>query len=73
MRNAGLETTDWFHIGNGVYQGCILSPCLFNLYAEFFMRNAGLDEAQSGIKIAWRDINNLIYADDITLTSESKE
>ena len=66
-------TTDSFQIRKREHQGCILSPCLFNLYAEFFMRNAGLDEAQSGIKIAWRDINNLIYADDITLTSESKE
>ena len=57
-------TTDWFQIGKGVCQGCILSPCLFNLYAEYFMRNAGLDEAQAGIKIAGRNINNLRYADD---------
>ena len=57
-------TTDWFQIGKGVHQGCILSPCLFNLYAEFIMRNAGLEEAQAGIKIAGRNINNLRYADD---------
>ena len=60
-------TTDWFQIGKGVHQGYILSPCLFNLYAEYIMRNAGLDEAQAGIKIAWRNINNLKYADDTTL------
>ena len=66
-------TTDWFQIGKRVYQGCILSPCLFNLYAEDIMRNAGLDEAQAGIKIAGRNINNLIYADDTTLMAESKE
>ena len=60
-------TTDWFQIGKGVPQGCILSPCLFNLYAEYIMRNAGLDEAQAGIKIAGRNINNLRYADDTTL------
>ena len=66
-------TTDWFQIGKGVRQGCILSPCLFNLYAEYIMRNAGLGEAQAGIKIAWRNINNLRYADDITLMAESKE
>ena len=67
----GHETTDWFQIGKGVCQGCILSPCLFNLYAEYIMRNAGLDEAQAGIKIARR--NNLRYADDTTLMAESKE
>ena len=60
-------TTDWFQIGKGVRQGCILSPCLFNLYAEYIMRNAGLGEAQAGIKIAGRNINNLRYADDTTL------
>ena len=69
----GYETTDWFQIGKGVHQGCILSPCLFNLYTEYIMRNAGLDEAQAGIKIARRSINNLRFADDITLMSESKE
>ena len=63
----GHGTTDWFHIGKGVCQGCILSPCLFNLYAEYIMRNAGLDEAQAGIKIAGRNINNLRYTDDTTL------
>ena len=66
-------TKDWFHIGKEVCQGCILSPCLFNLYAEYIMRNAGLDEAQAGIKIAGRNINNLRYADDTTLMAESKE
>ena len=66
-------TTDWFQIGKGVRQGCILSPCLFNLYAEYIMRNAGLDEAQAGIKIAGRSINNLRYADDTTLMAESEE
>ena len=66
-------TTDWFQIGNGVRQGCILSPCLFNLYAEYIMRTAGLDEAQAGIKIAGRNINNLRYADDTTLKAESEE
>ena len=66
-------TTDWFQIGKGRRQGCILSPCLFNFYAEYIMRNAGLDEAQTGIKIAGRNINNLRYADDITLMAESKE
>ena len=66
-------TTDWFQTGKAVSQGCILSPCLFNLYAEYIMRNAGLDEAQAGIKIAGRNINNLIYADDTTLMAESKE
>jgi len=69
----GLGTTDWFQIGKGVHQGCILSPWLFNLYAEYIMRNAGLDEAQAGIKIARRNINNLRYADDTTLVVESKE
>ena len=66
-------TTDWFKIGKGIRQGCILSPCLFNLYAEYFMRNAGLDEAQAGIKIAGRNINNLRYANDTTLMAESEE
>ena len=66
-------TTDWFQIGKGVRQGCILAPCLFNLYAEYIMRNAGLEEAQGGIKIAGRNINNLRYADDTTLTAESEE
>ena len=65
--------TDWFQIGKGVRQGCILSPCLFNLYAEYSMRNAGLDEPQAGIQIAGRTINNLRYADDITLMGERKE
>ena len=65
------ETMDWFQIGKEVRQGCIFSPCLLNLYAEHIMRNAGLDEAQAGIKIARRIINNLRYADDITLTAES--
>ena len=69
----GHGTTDWFQIGKGVCQGCILSPCLFNLYAEYIMLNAGLDEAQTGIKIARRNINNLRYADDTTLMTESKE
>ena len=64
---------NWFHIGKGVCQGCILSPCLFNLRAEYIMQNAGLDEAQAGIKIAERNINNLRYADDTTLMAESKE
>ena len=83
LRNlyAGLEatvrtghgTTDWFQIGKGVCQGCILSPCLFNLYAGYIMQNAGLDEAQAGIKIAGRSINNLRYADDTTLMAESEE
>ena len=63
----GHGTTDWFQIGKGVSQGCILSPCLFNLYAEYIMRNAGLGEAQAGIKIAGRNISNLRYADDTTL------
>ena len=69
----GHGTRDWFQIGKGVHQSCILSPCLFNLYAEYIMRNAGLDEAQAGIKIAGRNINNLRYADDTTLMAESKE
>ena len=69
----GHGTTDWFQIEKGVCQGCILSPCLFNLYAEYIMRNAGLEEAQAGIKIAGRNINNLRYADDITLMAESEE
>ena len=66
-------TTDWFQIGKGVRQGCILSPCLFNLYAEYITRNAGLDEAQAGIKIVGRNINNLRYADGATLMAESEE
>ena len=69
----GNGTTDQFQIGKGVHQGCILSSCLFNLYAEYTMQNAGLDEAQAGIKIAERNINNLRYADDTTLMAESKE
>ena len=83
MRNlyAGQEATvrtrhgktDWFQVGKGVHQGCILSPCLFNFYAEDIMRNAGLEEAQAGIKIARRNINNLRYADDSTLMAESEE
>ena len=83
LRNlyAGLEATvrtghgtiDWFQIGKGVRQGCILSPCLFNLYAEYIMRNAGLEEAQAGIKIAGRNINNLRYANSTTVLAESEE
>ena len=69
----GHGTTDWFQIWKGIRQSCILSLCLFNLYAEYIMRNAGLDEAQAGIKIAGRNINNLRYADDTTLMAESKE
>ena len=69
----GHETTDWFQTGKGVIQGCILSPCLFNFYEEYIMRNADLDEAQAGIKIAGRNINNLRYADDIALMAESEE
>ena len=69
----GHETIDLFQIGKGVHQGCILSPCLFNFYAEYIMRNAGLDEAQAGIKIARRNINNLRYADDTSLMAESEE
>ena len=69
----GHGTTDWFQIGKGVLQGFILSPCLFNLYAEYIMRNPGLEETQAGIKISGRNINNLRYADDTTLTAESEE
>ena len=69
----GHGTTDWLQIGKGVRQGCILSPCLFNFYAEYIMRNAGLEEAQTGIKIAGRNTNNLRYADDTTLMAESEE
>jgi len=69
----GHGTTDWFQIGKGVYQGYILSPYLFNLYAEYIMRNAGLEEAQAGMKISVRNINNLRYADDTTLMAESEE
>ena len=69
----GHGTTDWFKIGKGVHQGCILSPCLLNLYSEYIMQNAGLDKAQAGIKIAWRNINNLRYANDTTLMAESEE
>ena len=69
----GHGTTDWVQIGKGVRQGCILSPCLFNLYAEYILRNTGLEEAQAGIKIARRNINNLRYADDTTLVAESEE
>ena len=69
----GRGTTDWFQIGKGVLQSCMLSPCLFNLYAEYIMRNAGLEETQAGFKIAGRNINNLRYADDTTLMAESKE
>ena len=69
----GHGTTDWFQIGKGVRQGCILSPCLFNLYAEYIMRNDVLEEAQAGIKIAGRNINSLLYADDTTLMAESEE
>ena len=69
----GHETTNWFQIGKGVRQGCILSSCLFNVYAEYIMRNAGLDEAQAQVKIVVRNINNFRYADDTTLTAESEE
>ena len=69
----GHGTTDWFQIGKGVFQGCILSPCLFHLYAEYIMQNAGLDKSQAGIKIARRNINNFRYADDTTLMAESEE
>ena len=69
----GHGTTDWFQIGKGVHQGYILSPCLFNVYAEYIMRNSGLEEAQAGIKIAGRNINNFRYANDTTLMAESKE
>ena len=67
------EQTDWFQIGKGVHQGCILSACLFNLNAEYIMRNSGLEEAQAGMKIAGRNVNNLTYADDTTLMAESEE
>ena len=73
IARTGRGTTDWFQIGKGVCQGCILSPCLFNLYAEYITRNAGLEEAQTGIKIARRNINNLIYADDTTIMAETEE
>ena len=69
----GHETMDWFQIGEGIHQGCIMSPCLFNLYAEYIMRNGGLEEAQAGIKIAGRNTNNFKYADDTTFTAESEE
>ena len=69
----GHGILDWFQIGKRVHQGCILSPCLFNFYAEYIMRNTGLEDAQAGIKIARRNIHNLIYADDTTLMTESKE
>ena len=69
----GHGTTDWFQIGKGVHQGCNLSPCLFNVYPEYIMRNAGLEEAQAGIKVAGRNINNFRYADDTTLMAESEE
>ena len=69
----GHGTTDWFQIGKGLRQGCILSPCLFNFYAEYIMRNAGLEETQAGIKFAGRNINNLRYLDDTTLMAESEE
>ena len=69
----GRGTTDWFQIGKGVHQGCVLSPCLFNLYAEYIMQNSGLDKAQAVIKISGRNINNLRNADDITLMAESEE
>ena len=69
----GHGTTDWFQIWKGVHQGCILSPCFFNLHAEYIMRNSGLEEAQAGIKNARRNINNLRYADDTTLMAESEE
>ena len=69
----GHGATDWFQIGKGIYQGCILSPCLFNLYAEYIMRKAGLDETEAGIKIARKNINNLRYEDDTTLMAESEE
>ena len=70
---SGHRKTDWFQIGKGIRQGCILSPCLFNLYAEYIMRNARLDEAPAGIKVAGRNISNLRYADDTTLMAESKQ
>ena len=70
---SGHGKTDWFQIGKEVCQGCILSPCLFNLYADYIMKNAGLDEAQTGVKTTGRNINNLRYADDMTLMAESEE
>ena len=73
QHGTGHETTDWFQIGKGVYQGCILSLCLFNLYAEYIMRNAGQNEAQAGIKIAGRNISNLRYVDDTTIMAEREE
>ena len=73
MVRTGHGTTDWFQIGEGIHQGCIMSPCLFNLYAEYIMRNTGMEEAQAGIKIARRNINNHRYADDTTFTAESEE
>ena len=73
MVRTGHGTTDWFQIGKGVHQGCILSPCLFNLYAEYIMRSTRLDEAQAGIKIAGRNINSLRYANDTTFMAKSKE
>ena len=73
MQQLWHGTTDWFQIGKGVSQGCILSPCLFNLYAVYIMQNAGLDEAQAGLKIARRNINNFRYADDTTLMAESED
>ena len=73
MVRTGHGTTDWIQIGKGVHQGCILSPCLFNLYAEYIMRNTGLDEAQARIKIARRNINNLRYTDNTTVMAESEE
>ena len=73
QHRTGHGTTDWLQIGKGVRQGCILSPCLFNLYAGYIMRNAGLDESQDGVKIAGRNINNLRYADDSTLMAESEQ
>ena len=72
-QRTGHGTTDWFQIGKGVRQGCILLPCIFNLYAEYIMRNAGLGEAQAGINVAGRNISNLRYADDTTLMAESEE
>ena len=69
----GCETTDWFQIGKGVHQGCIVTPCLFNLYAEYIMKNTGLNEEQAGSKIVGRNTNNLRYADDTTLIAESEE
>ena len=71
--STGHETTDWLQIGKGVHQGCLLSPCLFNFYAEYIMRNTRLEEAEAGIKIARRNISHLIYADDTTLMEESEE